>query len=387
MTRQSESNYASIYLLNGFIFARNCLEITISCHLRDKSLFVSVKIKCRCVRQCLLFSIAATAWRPSRKRLIIKVRACVDLLCRNMATTDLELHCSAELTRKVRTELVFLSVANTIFSITAFLGNALILVALHRETTLNKPSKLLLRGLATTDLCVGIIAEPVNVASWISLANGRLDICFYTEWASFVIGYILCSVSLVTLTAISVDRLLALLLGLRYQQIVTVKKTYATIVFVWVFYITCTLSYFGNPLIQTWVIIVSLCLFLVTTIFSYTKIILTLRQSQILVHSHNGSVARRQAKPSIPLNITRYRKAVYNALWVQVTLVVCYLPYGIMVALTNQNGISVLFYLAGQFTVTLVYLNSSLNPFLYCWKMRDVRQAVKSTTEQHFSCS
>ena len=216
-----------------------------------------------------------------------------------MATTDLELHCSAELTRKVRNELVFLSVANTIFSITAFLGNALILVALHRETTLNKPSKLLLRGLATTDLCVGIIAEPVNVANWISLANGRLDICFYTEWASFVIGYILCSVSLVTLTAISVDRLLALLLGLRYQQIVTVKKTYATIVFVWVFYITCTLSYFGNPLIQTWVIIVSLCLCLVTTIFSYTKIILTLRQSQILVHSHNGSVARRQAKPSI----------------------------------------------------------------------------------------
>ena len=297
-----------------------------------------------------------------------------------MATTDLELYCSAELTRKVRNELVFLSVANTIFSITAFLGNTLIIVSLHRETTLNKPSKLLLRGLATTDLCVGIIAEPVNVANWISLANGRLDICFYTEWASFVIGYILCSVSLVTLTAISVDRLLALLLGLRYQQIVTVKKTCATLVFIWVFYIACTVSYFGNPVIPTWVIIVSLCLCLITTIFSYTKIILTLRQSQILVHS-------RQPRPLIPQNITRYRKAVYSALWVQVTLVVFYLPYGIVIALTNQNGISVSFYLARQFTVTLVYLNSSLNPFLYCWKMREVRQAVKSTIEQHFYCS
>ena len=304
-----------------------------------------------------------------------------------MATTDLELYCSAELTRKVRNELVFLSVANTIFSITAFLGNTLIIVSLHRETTLNKPSKLLLRGLATTDLCVGIIAEPVNVANWISLANGRLDICFYTEWASFVIGYILCSVSFVILTAISVDRLLALLLGLRYQQIVTVKKTYATLVFIWVFCVACTVSYFGNPVIPTWVIIVSLCLCLITTIFSYTKIILTLRQSQILVHSHNVSVAGRQPRLLIPQNVTRYRKAVYSALWVQVTLVVFYLPHGILIALTNQKGISVSFYLARQFTVTLVYLNSSLNPFLYCWKMREVRQAVKSTIEQHFSCS
>ena len=48
-------------MLNGFIFARNWPEITISFHLRDESLLVSVKIKCRCVRQCLLFSLAATA--------------------------------------------------------------------------------------------------------------------------------------------------------------------------------------------------------------------------------------------------------------------------------------------------------------------------------------
>ena len=108
-----------------------------------------------------------------------------------------------------------------------------------------------------------------------------------------------------------------------------------------------------------------------------------LRQSQILVHSNNFSVAGRQPRPSIPLNITRYRKAVYSALWVQVTLVVCYLPSGIVIALTQQNGpISVSLYLARQFTVTLVYLNSSLNPLLYFWKIREVRQAVKETIKQ-----
>ena len=40
---------------------------------------------------------------------------------------------------------------------------------------------------------------------------------------------------------------------------------------------------------------------------------------------------------------------------------------------------------ARLFTVTLVLLNSSLNPFLYCWKIREVRQAVRDTLRDLFS--
>ena len=72
-----------------------------------------------------------------------------------------ELFCSAEFVRGVESELIFLSALNIFFSVTAFLGNTLILVALHKETSLHPPSKLLYRNLAITDLCVGIIAEPL----------------------------------------------------------------------------------------------------------------------------------------------------------------------------------------------------------------------------------
>ena len=74
------------------------------------------------------------------------------------------------------------------------------------------------------------------------------------------------------------------------------------------------------------------------------------------------------------------------ALWVQVTLVVCYLPAAIVVALTPQRGISTSTYLNKQFTISLVFLNSSLNPLLYCWKIREVRQAVKEIL-RGLSCS
>ena len=83
-----------------------------------------------------------------------------------------ELSCSAESIRGVDGKLIFLSALNTFLSITAFLGNTLILVALHKETSLHPPSKLLYRNLAISDLCVGIIAEPLAVAYWTSEASG-----------------------------------------------------------------------------------------------------------------------------------------------------------------------------------------------------------------------
>ena len=137
----------------------------------------------------------------------------------------IELWCSAEFTRSVDGELLFISALNIFLSISAFLGNTLILVALHKEPSLYPPSKLLYRSLAITDLCDGIIVEPLYVACWTSVVKKRWNICHYTSLAMGFWASTLCVVSLLTSTAISVDRLLALLLGLRYRQVVTLRRT------------------------------------------------------------------------------------------------------------------------------------------------------------------
>ena len=274
-----------------------------------------------------------------------------------------ELVCSAEFIRGVDGELIFISALNIFLSITAFLGNTLILVALHKETSLHPPSKLLYRNLAITDLCVGIIIEPLTVTYFTSVVKERWDICYYAHLAVVFSGYTLCGVSLTTSTAISVDRLVALLLGLRYRQLVTLRRTCIIVFGFWILSIVGSSSIFWNPHILPWCqyIITALCL--VTTIFAYTKISYTLRHNQIHVQNH---VAQGQPSQAIPLNITRYRKAVYSALWVQGTLIICYLPSGIVKALQRQRGMTLSIYLTQQFTDTLVYLNSSLNPLLYC---------------------
>ena len=294
-----------------------------------------------------------------------------------------QLLCSAEFTGGIHKELIFLSVLNIFLSITAFLGNTLILVALHKRTSLHPPSKLLFRSLATTDLCVGIILQPVVVVYWVSLMKEEWNICRNAFVAAYITSNILAGVSLFTLTAISVDRLLALLLRLRYRQVVTLKRTYLTVTLLWVVPIAGTAMRFLDDMITLWYSYITVLLCIVIAGFSYAKIFFTLRHHQIQVQTH---AHQEQPIQTIPMNIARYRKTVSSALWVQMTLAVCYLPYGVVGAFISQRGLSASVSLARAFAVTLVYLNSSLNPILYCWKIREVRETVKDTI-RHFCCT
>ena len=57
-----------------------------------------------------------------------------------------DLACSTNLTAGLHGQLTFISVLNSFFSVTAFLGNTLILVALYKiDSSLHPPSKLLLQ--------------------------------------------------------------------------------------------------------------------------------------------------------------------------------------------------------------------------------------------------
>ena len=293
------------------------------------------------------------------------------------------LYCSPTLTTGIRQELVYLSAVNILLSVTAFLGNALILVALQKESSLNPSSKLLFRCLATTDLCVGLVCHPLAATYWMSLVHEHWSLCRYAYDGMFITGYALGSVSLVTLTAISVDRLLALLLKLRYRQVVTLKRTYVVVAIFWVVSGVAALCRILAPSIALWYSYIGVPSCLVISFASYTKMFRALSHHHVQQQDHD----EQQPSPPNGLNIARYRKAVYGALWVQLALVVCYLPHRIISFLTYGGlDLSLSNFLAQAITAVLIYFNSTLNPFLYCWKISEVRQAVKQTIRQALCC-
>ena len=273
---------------------------------------------------------------------------------------------------------IIVSTLNALLAITAFLGNVLIVVAFPKVSSLHPPSKILLGCLATTDLCVGLISQPIYFIFLLSTENSKL--CYYSLILSYTTGSIFCGVSLLTLTAISLDRLLALMLGLRYRQVVTLRRIWALVAAFWLSSTVLAIALLFNILAAKYILCISTFSCIITSTFCYTKIYLTLRshQTQVQSHVHQGQ----QNGGGIQLNIPRYRKTVFASLWVQITLVVCYRPYFIVVILDITGPLGQYVDLAWIVAISFVILNSSLNPFLYCWKIREVRQAVKNAIIQ-----
>ena len=296
------------------------------------------------------------------------------------------LFCSQEITAGIRGYLIFLSAFNVLLAICSSLGNILILIALHKETSLHAPSKLFLRSLATTDLLVGVISEPLTITYWMSAVRKRQDDCYNALFTSFIASYLLCGMSLLTLTAISVDRLLALTLGLRYRQVVTVKKVCACVIMFWIVSIIFSAMYAQNVRITIWYSHIVIPVSFFTSVSSYTKIFWELHRQKIQVR---GNIIQREQSSnssSAPLNISQYRKGVSSVIWLQVAVAVCYLPHGIITALWTYSGQSSAIIVLRQFTITLVYFNSSLNPLLYCWKISELRQSVKELLRRTLCC-
>ena len=291
-----------------------------------------------------------------------------------------ELVCSPTLTSGSQQPSIHLAVLNIFLSLTAILGNSLILVALRKESSLHPPSKLLYRNLATTDLLVGLVTHPFSVTYRISSIYKQWNLCRYARSAGYLSSYALCGVSLLTMTTISIDRLLALLLGLRYKRIVTLKRTYIIVAAVWVSSGVAALCYILNKRIVFWFLYIIVPLCLVISIAAYTKIFHTLR--------YNKARVQQQSSQPNSLNILRYRKAVHSALSVQLALVVCYAPYIIVESVTaRRKTLSSHIVVIRGTVVALLYFNSTLNPFLYCWKISEVRKAVKQTIRQSLCSS
>ena len=81
--------------------------------------------------------------------------------------------------------------------------------------------------------------------------------------------------------------------------------------------------------------------------------------------------------------MARYRKAANSALWVQLALAVCYVPkFTMLVVSTYRKPYPLHVIVIDAMTTILMCFNSTLNPFLYCWKVKEVRQAVKQTIRQ-----
>ena len=104
-----------------------------------------------------------------------------------------------------------------------------------------------------------------------------------------------------------------------------------------------------------------------------------------VVKSHQNQIyGQNQLQNAETREAHKQRKSAYNSLFVSVVFLACYLPFLPSTILYSTNTSEISFLVAHFASIFLIYLNSSLNPFIYCWRYPEIRQSVKGTVKQIF---
>ncbi|XP_078368352.1 uncharacterized protein LOC144652215 [Oculina patagonica] len=272
---------------------------------------------------------------------------------------------------------------NVVFSLITSTGNSIILHVIWTKQELHSPSFILLFCLATSDLLVGLICQPFYVAYKIAELAEHLSAYCVLRMIQNMSGSITFSVSLATLSVVSVDRLLALILHLRYNSIVTVRRILQTVIFLWILAITAVTS-------RLWIvsyrwIIAPVVLFLLTFL------VITLSTLKIfqIVRRHQRQISQQQQSVqgnTRTVNVLKCRKSAVTVLYVYGLYLIFYVPAFVLVAVQSVQtftGYTLTVKIAYDYVATAVYINSFLNPLVYCWRIKEIRRAIKNTLRRN----
>ena len=274
---------------------------------------------------------------------------------------------------ELRSTIITNCAFNSFLSYTAIMLNIVTIHAIRKTPSLPKTLKTLLLSLAVSDVGVGLSVQPFYVSLLVTWAQETDPGCA-TYKAFFLVSRLFSFASLFGVVAVSVDRFLAIHLHLRYQELVTHKRVVAVVISIWVLSVflslmTLWVSFDIRNLISALLIVVGL--FLTTVV--YIRIYLAVRR-----HKNQIQVLQVQqvAQTGEMSHFSSLIKSAVSVFYVYLVYLVCYLPFMISVKGPQIFGQSVAVKTFLLFSLTLVYLNSSLNPLIYCWKMRHIRHAV-----------
>ena len=259
-------------------------------------------------------------------------------------------------------------VLNAPLMLTAITGNSLVLGAILRTPSLRSPSTVFLCSLAFSDFLVGLVVQPVSIVYRLKSSHTLL-------YTNNILSALVCAVSLCTMATISIDRLLALHCHMRYPDLMTTKR--ATYISASIWFICAVLSciYFLSETVYFLGLAVGVVICLLILSFCYVRIYRIVRHHQLQIQAQQQAVESVRSEHN--LNMLRSRKSAMNTFIFYICMILCYTPVVISLfvfAVFHKDGITfrVLAY-------ALVYLNSSINPFLYCWRLSEIRVAVVKT--------
>ena len=263
---------------------------------------------------------------------------------------------------------------------TAITLNSITIHATRKTSSLPKTLKTLLLSLAVSVLCIGFLVQPLYIACLVmEMEQNTEKNAFYDAALStlYPVMHLFAWASFFSVMALSADRFTAVYYFLSYKELMTHKRVVALVILIWLFSTFLSLSSFWipeNTLHVVFAIIDIACEITVT--FLTFKIYWAVKTHRNQVQAMDLS-AQRVAQNGEMMNVARLRRFGSLAVYVYLVFMFCYLPhtcFSWVITITSEQSTTItVFY---RYTLTLVFLNSSLNPLICCWKMKNIQHAV-----------
>lgn len=275
---------------------------------------------------------------------------------------------------------ILLCVVNSTLVLPTILLNGLVIVTISRTPSLySTPSNLLLLCLACADFMNGVISEPLVVVHLVGEITRDLNLFCIPGVVMESCAWLASATSGITVLALSVDRFLAVYVHLRYNEIVTVRKTTIFIAATWPLVTVNIFARFiggNNRLFLTAnvnVILVSL----VAIMLIYYKIF------KIVIY-HNGQIQAQVVSASQSVSVStktihelKAKKSLMTVVYIVGLFWLCYLPFASVLVSQLIAGPTPSLRTAYAITATVVFANSVVNPSLYCWRIGEIRAALR----------
>lgn len=268
-----------------------------------------------------------------------------------------------------RNFVIGISIINGLLSPVAVVANVFILFSLWKTFSLHSVSNILVASLAMADLCVGLLLQPMLVY----LMNTRLvaTFCVVFEIQMFLAYLFTAAV--------------AIHWPLRYHELVTSKRVASVVFQLWVFQILISLIIWcavgRYSILAILSVAGALCCTLVIC-YSYKTIWKIIRRHQRQIQTEQPINQEQNA-----FDLLKYKAKTFTSLMVLKLFVLCYLPYlCVELKKLTRRGHKSIYVVEYSVLVTIVFANSSLNPLIYFWRIKDLRRAALSTLRSLIIC-
>ena len=207
----------------------------------------------------------------------------------------------------------------------SIVGNALVLAVIKRTPSIHSASMSLLCSLAVSDFLVGVLGQPIYIG-YLLTKNSSIS------QLSIMVGFSVCTVSLLTITSISVDRLLAVHFHLRYPSLVKKSRVKYILAVIWL--ISFIVSGFDHWSERVYHLLVAPIIFICLIISSccYIRIYQIVRRHQSVIQAQQRSIQSINGERD-DVHVVELQKSVLNTFVFYIALIICYSPAYILVTL------------------------------------------------------